>query len=55
VISATGLMHGYRISGGNIVNAYGPSYTWQFVFGYLIIAAIFITLWSLQKNRDKPT
>ena len=42
-----------QASDGNIVNAYGPSYTWQFVFGYLIIAAIFVSLWRLQKNREK--
>ena len=54
VISATGLMHGFRLSGGNVVNAYGPSHTWPFVFGYLIIATIFVSLWRLQKNRDEP-
>lgn len=43
-ISATGLMHGYRIVGGAVVNAYGPSYTWPFVLGYLSIAAIFMLL-----------
>ncbi len=53
-ISATGLMHGFRLFGGNVVNAYGPSHTWPFVFGYLIIAAIFAALWRLQKNRDEP-
>ena len=40
-ISATGLMHGYTIANGAIRNAYGPSYTWPFVLGYLGMAAVF--------------
>lgn len=40
-ISATGLMHGYTLANGAIVNAYGPSYTWPFVLGYAAIAVIF--------------
>ncbi len=51
VMSATGLMHGYKIVGRSVVNAYGPSYTWQFSIGYLIITAIFITLWFWQRNK----
>ncbi len=51
IISATGLMHGYKIIDGAIVNAYGPSYTWPFVLGYLSIAAIFIVLWYWQEGR----
>lgn len=39
-VSATGLMHGYKIANSVIVNAYGPFYTWQFVFGYASIAVI---------------
>lgn len=51
VISATGLMHGYRIAKGSVVNAYGPSYTWPFSLGYIIIAFIFTVLWFWQRNR----
>ena len=43
-ISATGLMHGYTIANGAIMNAYGPSHTWPFVIGYSAIAAIFFGL-----------
>jgi AGZA family xanthine/uracil permease-like MFS transporter len=42
VISATGLMHGYAITNGAIVNAYGPSHTWPFVLGYGAMAVIFL-------------
>ncbi len=51
LVSATGLMHGYRIVDGAIVNAYGPSYTWPFVIGYLSMAAIFVGLWFWQKGE----
>lgn len=40
-ISATGLMHGYQIANGAIVNAYGPSHTWPFVLGYAGMALVF--------------
>jgi AGZA family xanthine/uracil permease-like MFS transporter len=43
-VSATGLMHGYEIANGAIINAYGPSHTWPFVLGYCGIAAVFIVL-----------
>ncbi len=43
-ISATGLMHGYTIANGAIINAYGPSYTWPFVLGYSGIAVVFFVL-----------
>ena len=42
--SATGLMHGYAIANGAIVNAYGPSHTWPFVLGYGGIAVVFLVL-----------
>lgn len=45
VISATGLMHGYRIADGAILNAYGPSSTWPFVLGYSGVAVVFLALW----------
>ncbi len=51
VISATGVMHGYSIANGAIVNAYGPSYTWPFVLGYTGIAVVF--LW-LGWRENKP-
>jgi AGZA family xanthine/uracil permease-like MFS transporter len=37
-------MHGYALSGGAIINAYGPSHTWPFVLGYGGIAVIFFVL-----------
>ena len=43
-ISATGLMHGYTIANGAIMNAYGPSSTWPFVLGYAGIAVVFMGL-----------
>jgi len=43
-ISATGLMHGYVIANGAIMNAYGPAHTWPFVLGYGAIAVIFMGL-----------
>lgn len=49
LISATGLMHGYRIAEGAIMNAYGPSYTWPFVLGYAGIAIVF---WALAAKTD---
>jgi AGZA family xanthine/uracil permease-like MFS transporter len=44
VVSASGLMHGYEIANGAIINAYGPSHTWPFVLGYCGIAAVFVVL-----------
>ncbi len=49
-VSATGLMHGYTLSNGAIVNAYGPSYTWPFVLGYIGIATVFFVL-GVRENR----
>lgn len=48
IISATGLMHGYTLANGAIMNAYGPARTWPFVLGYGGIAAIFFAMawWS---------
>lgn len=43
-ISATGLMHGYALANGAIVNAYGPAHTWPFVIGYAGMALIFFFL-----------
>jgi adenine/guanine/hypoxanthine permease len=51
-ISATGLMHGYKIAEGAIVNAYGPLYTWHFSSGYIGIATIFITLWFWHRMKN---
>jgi len=51
VISATGLMHGYAIANGAIMNAYGPSYTWPFVLGYGGIAAVFFCL-GLREDKS---
>ncbi|MGR8929505.1 MAG: NCS2 family permease [Gammaproteobacteria bacterium] len=52
LISATGLMHGYRIDDGSIMNAYGPSYTWPFVVGYSCVSLVFFVL-SERKNHAK--
>lgn len=48
IISATGLMHGYTLANGAIMNAYGPAQTWPFVLGYGGIATIFFAMawWS---------
>lgn len=51
VLSATGIIHGFKIENGAVVNAYGPFYTWPFILGYLLIAAIFILLWLWQNNK----
>ena len=44
LFSALGLIHGFRVEAGGIVNAYGPSTTWPFVIGYLLIAGCFYIL-----------
>jgi AGZA family xanthine/uracil permease-like MFS transporter len=50
-VSATGLMHGYDLVDGAIVNAYGPSHTWPFVVGYTGIAAVFLALgWRKERK-----
>ena len=51
-VSATGLMHGYKIVDGAIVNAYGPSYTWQFVLGYTGIAVIIFIFGFRKEGRN---
>lgn len=51
-ISSTGLMHGYRIADGAILNAYGPEYTWPFVLGYSAMAAVFFGLAGLGKGKQ---
>ncbi|MFA5985275.1 MAG: NCS2 family permease [Methylococcaceae bacterium] len=49
-ISATGLMHGFTITNGAAINAYGLKYTWPFVLGYSGIAAVFLILaWLARK------
>ena len=51
VLSMMGIIHGFKIEAGAIVNAYGPYYTWPFVLGYLSIAAIFAGLWLWQEGK----
>ncbi|GAB4273187.1 MAG: permease [Methylomicrobium sp.] len=47
-ISATGLMHGFNLVDGAIVNAYGPTRTWPFVIGYAVMAVMFYAFdWRL--------
>lgn len=43
-ISATGLMHGYAIKHGAVVNAYGLSHAWPFALGYAAISLVFFAL-----------
>jgi AGZA family xanthine/uracil permease-like MFS transporter len=56
VVSATGLMHGYALENGAVVNAYGPAHTWPFVLGYGGIAAIFFGLgwWNNTLGKADP-
>ena len=44
IISATGLIHGYSVEGGVVVNAYGPSGTWPFIAGYTGMALVFFVM-----------
>lgn len=41
-VSATGMIHGFTIENGAIVNAYGPATTWPFVLGYAAMGLIFL-------------
>lgn len=50
LISSSGLMHGYTIADGAIINAYGPATTWPFVCGYTGIALIFFSLDHLKNG-----
>lgn len=43
-VSATGLIHGFAIENGDVVNVYGPSHTWPFIGGYFVIAVIFFLM-----------
>ncbi|MDT8318667.1 MAG: NCS2 family permease [bacterium] len=43
-LSATGLIHGFEIIDGAIINAYGPMHTWPFIIGYVSMALIFLSL-----------
>jgi len=54
VISATGLIHGYEISAFDVVNAYGPSYTWKFVLGYMVMAVMFLVLGAVGRVHPGP-
>ncbi len=42
LLSSIGIIHGYRMTGRAIINAYGPATTWPFV-GYLVVGLLF---WS---------
>lgn len=50
-LSSTGIIHGFKIEGGAIVNAYGPIYTWPFLVGYLSMALIFFVLSFRQEDK----
>jgi AGZA family xanthine/uracil permease-like MFS transporter len=51
-VSATGLMHGYRVTEAAIVNAYGPATTWPFVAGYSVTAVLFLFLGVHRDGRE---
>jgi adenine/guanine/hypoxanthine permease len=53
-VSATGLMHGYALEDGAVVNAYGPSRTWPFVTGYAAMAAVFLALGWRKEAAAEP-
>ena len=44
ILSATGLIHGFEIVDGSIINAYGPSHTWPFITGYAGMGIVFAVL-----------
>ncbi len=54
-VSATGLIHGFVIENGDIINAYGPQHTWPFIIGYGVIAAIFFFMDYARKGGAQET
>lgn len=52
LVSATGLTHGYEITHGAVINAYGMDKSWPFVLGYLGMALIF---WRLPEREQSGT
>ena len=50
LFSATGIIHGYRVTEQAIVNAYGLGTTWPFVLGYLAIGVLFLLLGRAPRN-----
>ena len=49
-IIETGLMHGFEIAQGAILNAYGPQHTWPFVLGY---AGMSLMWWLLDRVQQR--
>ncbi|ATX82979.1 putative MFS transporter, AGZA family, xanthine/uracil permease [Mariprofundus ferrinatatus] len=49
IFSATGIIHGYEVTGSAIVNSYGPAGNWPFVIGYMLIGGFF-RLQSLKRE-----
>lgn len=55
IISLTGLIHGYKIEGGAIVNNYGINDTnWPFAVGYAGVAIVFLIL-GMGKEGDSKS
>ncbi len=44
LISATGIIHGFAVADGAIINAYGPAHTWPFIVGYAGMGVVFLLL-----------
>ncbi len=47
LLSFIGIIHGYTVSEAAVINAYGPTTTWPFVIGYLVMALFF---WLLDRR-----
>lgn len=54
-LSFTGIIHGFLLQNGSIINAYGPSTTWPFIIGYGFIALIFIAAHYLLPEKTVKT
>ncbi|MDH4262210.1 MAG: NCS2 family permease [Spirochaetia bacterium] len=54
-VSATGMIHGFALKNGAIVNSYGPATTWPFVLGYAAMGVIFLVTHYFLTDKDfKP-
>ncbi len=51
LFSLTGIIHGFRIAAGAVVNAYGPGQAWPFATGYLLISLLCIGAHQLRKRQ----
>jgi AGZA family xanthine/uracil permease-like MFS transporter len=55
LFSASGLIHGFKLESGSIVNAYGPETTWPFIIGYTMITLIFIMFHYFPALKNRTT